>query len=47
MKRREFLCGSVCAASGLAKWTAQQQERAKAGFCYSDVRCIPCTVPKD
>jgi hypothetical protein len=32
---------------GLDKWIAQQQQRAKAGFCYSDVRCIPCTVPKD
>ena len=32
---------------GLEEWIAQQKRRAEAGFCYSDIRCIPCTVPKD
>jgi len=32
---------------GLDKWIAQQEQRTEAGFCYSDVRCLPCTVPKD
>jgi hypothetical protein len=32
---------------GLAQWIAQQKQRAEAGFCYSDIRCIPCTIPRD
>jgi hypothetical protein len=30
---------------GLEAWIAEQEERRRVGFCYSDVRCLPCHVP--
>lgn len=30
---------------GLDKWVAEQQERARTGFAYVDIRCHPYEVP--
>jgi len=30
---------------GLGKWLKEQRQRQKTGFCYSDIRCLPYTVP--
>ena len=32
-------------AIGLEKWIAEQEERAKTGFAYVDIRCHPYEVP--
>lgn len=32
---------------GLEAWSAEQEQRRQAGFCYDDVRCLPCTIPKE
>jgi len=32
---------------GLDAWIDEQEERKRCGFCYSDIRCLPCTVPTD
>ncbi len=32
---------------GLDKWVHEQQERARNGFCYADVRCEPCEIPDE
>ena len=32
---------------GLEAWIAEQERRREAGFCYDDVRCLPCTVPTE
>jgi hypothetical protein len=31
---------------GIDKWIAEQQQRAKTGFAYADIRCYPYTVPE-
>ncbi len=30
---------------GLEAWIKEQEERRKAGFCYANIRCLPCKVP--
>jgi hypothetical protein len=30
---------------GTAQWLKEQEARARTGFCYSDIRCHPYTVP--
>lgn len=30
---------------GINKWVKEQEERAKTGFCYVDIRCYPYEVP--
>ena len=30
---------------GFSKWLKEQKERQETGFCYSDIRCHPYTVP--
>ena len=32
---------------GLEAWLAEQEERRRAGFCYADVRCLPCEIPRE
>ncbi len=32
---------------GMEAWIAEQQERAKTGFAYVDIRCHPYEVPRD
>lgn len=32
---------------GLDAWIAEQEQRKARGFCYADVRCLPCTVPEE
>jgi hypothetical protein len=32
---------------GLEAWIAEQEHRRQAGFCYADVRCLPCTIPNE
>jgi len=32
---------------GLEAWIAEQQARARTGFCYLDIRCEPYQVPED
>ncbi len=32
---------------GLEPWIAEQEERAKTGFAYVDIRCHPYEVPSD
>ncbi|NPV14335.1 DUF3795 domain-containing protein [candidate division WOR-3 bacterium] len=32
---------------GLDRWLKEQAQRAKAGFCYCDIRCQPYTIAKD
>lgn len=32
---------------GLEAWLREQEERAKTGFAYADIRCYPYDVPKD
>ncbi len=32
---------------GLEKWVAEQEERAKTGFAYVDIRCEGYSVPDD
>ena len=34
-------------AIGLEAWIAEQEQRRQGGFCYADVRCLPCTVPME
>lgn len=34
--------GRRLAEIGAAAWIAEQEERARAGFCYADIRCEPC-----
>ena len=31
---------------GTAKWLREQEARARTGFCYCDIRCLPHTVPE-
>ena len=31
---------------GLDSWVAEQQERARTGFAYADIRCQPYKVPE-
>jgi len=39
--------GQRIKAIGLDAWIAEQEERAKTGFAYVDIRCYPYEVPKD
>ncbi len=32
---------------GIEAWIEEQEERAKAGFVYSDVRCHPYDIPRE
>lgn len=32
---------------GLDAWIEEQEQRKSRGFCYADVRCLPCTVPEE
>ena len=32
---------------GIEKWIAEQQDRAKTGFAYSDIRCYPYSVTEE
>jgi hypothetical protein len=32
---------------GLDAWIAEQEKRKETGFCYADVRCLPCTIPEE
>ena len=32
---------------GLDQWIEEQEERRRAGFCYADIRCLPCEIPHD
>jgi hypothetical protein len=32
---------------GLDAWIEEQVQRKARGFCYADVRCLPCTVPEE
>jgi len=32
---------------GIDKWIQEQEERAKTGFSYVDIRCYPYSVPKE
>ncbi len=32
---------------GLAAWIEEQEERRGSGFCYADVRCLPCEIPRE
>lgn len=32
---------------GVDAWIQEQEERAKTGFAYMDIRCYPYTVPDD
>ncbi len=32
---------------GLDAWIEEQEQRKARGFCYADVRCLPCTVPEE
>ena len=32
---------------GIDTWIKEQEQRAKTGFVYSDIRCKPYTVPED
>ena len=32
---------------GIEAWLAEQQERAKTGFAYADIRCHPYTIPSE
>ena len=32
---------------GLDAWIDEQEQRKARGFCYADVRCLPCTVPQE
>ena len=32
---------------GLEAWVQEQEERAKTGFAYVDIRCYPYGVPED
>ncbi|MBP8304938.1 MAG: DUF3795 domain-containing protein [Phycisphaerae bacterium] len=32
---------------GLDRWVAEQQERARTGFAYADIRCHPYRVPEE
>ena len=32
---------------GVEKWVEEQEERAKTGFAYVDIRCHPYEVPSD
>ena len=32
---------------GIEKWVEEQKKRAETGFCYSDIRCYPYSVPED
>ncbi|MBN2210736.1 MAG: DUF3795 domain-containing protein [Sedimentisphaerales bacterium] len=39
--------GQRIKAIGMDAWIAEQQERAKTGFAYADIRCHPYEVPND
>jgi hypothetical protein len=39
--------GQRIQAIGLDAWITEQEDRRRAGFCYSDVRCGRCIVPLD
>lgn len=32
---------------GLERWVEEQEQRRKTGFCYTDIRCNPYSVPED
>jgi hypothetical protein len=32
---------------GMDAWIDEQEQRKARGFCYADVRCLPCTVPEE
>lgn len=32
---------------GLDAWIDQQDQRRRAGFCYADIRCLPCQMPQE
>ncbi len=32
---------------GLDAWIDEMEQRKARGFCYADVRCLPCTVPAE
>ena len=39
--------GARIRKKGVASWIREQEQRRQAGFCYADVRCLPCEIPKD
>ena len=32
---------------GIEAWIEEQEERAKAGFVYADIRCHPYDIPRE
>jgi hypothetical protein len=32
---------------GIETWIQEQEERAKTGFAYGDIRCYPYSVPRE
>jgi hypothetical protein len=32
---------------GIDAWVEEQEERRRRGFCYSEVRCLPCRIPTE
>ena len=39
--------GARMKEKGIDAWIEEQEERAKAGFAYADVRCRPYSVPRE
>jgi hypothetical protein len=32
---------------GLEPWIREQEGRRARGFCYAQIRCLPCTIPTE